>query len=71
VKPIRAGRFIFVFAIKENYLMEFQAIQRFTGLVISIDTWRCMNLVPIQGKENAPAGPQLADQCRYAHACRC
>ena len=51
--------------------MEFQAIQRFTGLVISIDTWRCMNLMPIQGKENAPAGPQLADQCRYAHACRC
>jgi hypothetical protein len=30
-----------------------------------------MNLMPIQGKENAPAGPQLADQCRYAHACRC
>lgn len=30
--------------------MELQAIQRFTGLVISIDNWRCMNLVPILGQ---------------------
>lgn len=43
--------------------MECHTVQRFTGLVISIDTWRCLNFVPIQGKENAPARPQLAGQC--------